>query len=95
MSSDRKLRETLQAVLNDCRDTADVLDLMLGPQGDVPEEEKEAMVEKVREHTRKLHVFVHTYCSKNNEEFKLKENNKHTLMPTSIRNRLEELDMLQ
>jgi DNA polymerase III delta subunit len=88
MSSERKLRETLQAVLNDCRDIADTLNRALFPDKDTDKEQ-------AKEDTHKLHIFAHTYSSKNNEEFKLKENSKNTLMPTSIRERLEELDMLE
>lgn len=86
MSNERKLRETLQAVLNDCRDIADTLDRVLFPENNQ---------EQLKKDTQKLHIFAHTYSSKNNEEFKLKENSKNTLIPTSIRERLEELDMLE
>jgi len=94
--SEKKMKKILEAVLNDCRNTADILEEVLGPQGNASGDDAKAkMIEKAKDNTRKLHVFVHTYCSKNNNDFKIKEESNNTLMPPSIRERLEELGMLE
>ena len=87
MSDQSKLGETLQAVLNDAREIADLILVLFNNT------EKDG--DEVREMIQKLHVFSYTYGSLNNDKLTIKNFTDKTMLPCPIKKRLKELGITE